>query len=245
LVRSVLGIAWLGERELRLETAPSYSLFLQQKSTAFLQVAPHPVNAGEIAMTQAKAKLDAVLDAMAEHDRALTAAADDRRLQRQITNAFWERQYARQHELAKQFGQINKWKLTTTHFGLDEFGRRQPRRHQTYNSFDHPLYYRDCYGCFAAIVGQPYGQLDEFRRGRLDALTSDNLTWHCPPEPYASIWFPGSTLFVVVTRTGRPSEVCWLPEQVAPGEVLAKVLEKQRRPARPLGLVTKSLEGWL
>jgi hypothetical protein len=192
-------------------------------------------------MSQAKPKLDAVLDAMAEHDRALIAANDDPRAQRRITNEFWDRQYARQHELAKQFGRINKWKLTTTHFGLDEFGRRQPRPQRTDGGFDHALYYRDLYGCFAAIVNQPYGSLDEIGWG--DALARYNLTWHVPPEPYASIWYPGFTLFEVITRTGRPSEVCWLPEQIAPGSVLAKILERKNKMTRPSPLVTKSLEG--
>jgi hypothetical protein len=226
--------------ELRLEPRGLRSSSPRKSQYQFFQVAPHPVNAGGIAMTQAtKAKLDAVLDAMAEHDRALIAANDDPRAQRRITNDFWERQYARQHELAKQFGKINKWKLTTTQFGLDEFGRRQPRPQRTDGGFDHALYYRDCYGRFAAIVNQPYDRPD-YCRGTGRASSYD-LTWQTPPEPYASIWYPGFTRFIVITRPGQ--DICWLPEQVAPGPVLAKVLERKNKKTRPSPLVTRSLEG--
>jgi hypothetical protein len=81
VVRSILGITWLGDvGELRLEPRRLRSSFSSKSQSRFLQVAPHPVDDGEIAMTQAKPKLDAVLTAMAEHDRALNAANGDARL---------------------------------------------------------------------------------------------------------------------------------------------------------------------
>jgi hypothetical protein len=64
-----------------------------------------------------------------------------------------------------------------------------------------------------AIAGQPYGYparyIDE-----LNAYAREHrMRWHAPPMPYASIWFPGSTLFYVMARPDV--EVRWLPEQVA------------------------------
>jgi hypothetical protein len=61
-----------------------------------------------------------------------------------------------------------------------------------------------------AIVGQPYAGAD--CRAELAELERQGFRIHTPPRGgKASIWFPGQTLFIVVTL---PSvEVKWLPEQ--------------------------------
>lgn len=61
-----------------------------------------------------------------------------------------------------------------------------------------------------AIVGQPYAGAD--CRAELAELERQGFRIHTPPRGgKASIWFPGQTLFIVVTLPGV--EVKWLPEQ--------------------------------
>jgi hypothetical protein len=64
---------------------------------------------------------------------------------------------------------------------------------------------------FVAAVGQPYppaaGDLDLWRTH----LADRGLVLHVPPDPLASIHYPGGTIFVVVTKPGV--EVRFLPEQ--------------------------------
>lgn len=64
----------------------------------------------------------------------------------------------------------------------------------------------------AAIVTEPYGSGDSMAQLQrfLDEL---GLVSHQPPNPYASLWYPGYTLFVVITRP-EFGEVLWLPEQL-------------------------------
>jgi hypothetical protein len=63
---------------------------------------------------------------------------------------------------------------------------------------------------FVAALGQPYFALDEIEETRAD-LAERGLALHVPPDPRASIHYPGATLFLVVTRPETP--VTWLPEQ--------------------------------
>lgn len=62
----------------------------------------------------------------------------------------------------------------------------------------------------ACIVNEPY----EFKweNGR-DATTDPNLAVHMPPNPKASFWNPGFTLFVVIMRLGDPAPQ-WLADQL-------------------------------
>ena len=63
-----------------------------------------------------------------------------------------------------------------------------------------------------AIAGQPY-QLSDSVRVELEELEGQGYCVHVPPGcERASIWFPGQTLFIVVTLPGVT--VKWLPEQL-------------------------------
>ena len=63
-----------------------------------------------------------------------------------------------------------------------------------------------------AIAGQPYAGAKDTIRPELDELKHQGFRIHTPPSgERASLWFPGQTLFVVVTLPGV--EVKWLPEQ--------------------------------
>jgi hypothetical protein len=187
-------------------------------------------------MATLKPRLEQVLTAMREHQYTRNAA-DDRRSKQRIDSEFRQEQYERQLVLAKLFGKLNGWRLTKTSFELDDFDRFQ-RRHRrplfrTYHFLDHPLYYRDssC-SCFAAIVAQPYGKLDEFRETLDDLAACYNLSWHVPPAaPNASIWYPGWTLFIVITRPDH--NICWLPEQLKVPDLIKKKGPEGRT---PLGL---------
>jgi hypothetical protein len=156
--------------------------------------------------------LDQVLTAMREHHHARNAT-DDERAQRRITDDFWRGQNERQHALAVTFGELNGWRLSRRMFMPEMIGTR--RKSLLYAYYDHPLHYRDAAGLNAAIIGQPYGKWDDTRRARLDATAREyGLRWSVPPQPFASIWYPGSCLFIVLTKPDV--EVHWLPEQIAP-----------------------------
>lgn len=62
----------------------------------------------------------------------------------------------------------------------------------------------------AAIVTEPYGGAGN-PRAYIEPL---GLKVHQPPNPYASFWYPGWTLFFVITKPDF-GEVRWLPEQLA------------------------------
>jgi len=65
----------------------------------------------------------------------------------------------------------------------------------------------------SAIVGQPYGLAYGWREDLIE-LVGNGCTLHVPPAgAYASICFPGATLFLVLTLPGVT--VQWLPEQLA------------------------------
>jgi hypothetical protein len=111
-------------------------------------------------------------------------------------------------------------------FTPEAVGPAQPSWNSRYSGLltgwmDHAICYRapvlgKRMGRNIAIVGQPYGRLDGDRhRQELDACaTRYGLRWHAAPMPYASFWYPGSTLFVVMTLPDI--EVQWLPEQSPP-----------------------------
>ena len=74
--------------------------------------------------------------------------------------------------------------------------------------FDHDVNFR-ADGKNVAILTQPYDHVD------LDAVRTwavgRGLEAHVPPDPLASIHYPGGTLFLVITKPGV--EVRWLPDQ--------------------------------
>jgi hypothetical protein len=89
--------------------------------------------------------------------------------------------------------------------------------------FDHPLWFRSREGrrsCNVAMVGQPYGH--DGPRQRAEQLARElGLQLQVPPAgAFASIWYPGCTLFLVFTL---PSVVVrWLPEQQTGSEWMVR-----------------------
>src|SRR5665213_4544005 len=131
---------------------------------------------------------------------------------------------ALQNDATTAFADVNGWKVSERGFTPDRIGLTTPgsSRGAWYGLcsgwIDHAIYFRaprpgKRIGQNIAIVGQPYGHrmFDEERK----ALTEFGLVVHTPPGGiYASIWYPGATLFLVVTLPGV--DVKWLPEQAAP-----------------------------
>jgi hypothetical protein len=74
--------------------------------------------------------------------------------------------------------------------------------------FDHCLAFR-ANGKNAAVVTQPYhyDRPDEARRWAAER----GLAIHVPPDPLASIYYPGSAYFIVIVTAG--DRVSWLPDQ--------------------------------
>jgi hypothetical protein len=61
-----------------------------------------------------------------------------------------------------------------------------------------------------AIVTEPY--LGSGLADLVKLVEILGLEMHTPPNPLASLWYPGSTAFCVITR--RDWQVRWLPEQL-------------------------------
>jgi len=62
----------------------------------------------------------------------------------------------------------------------------------------------------AALVGQPYMKAEDIPTRRA-LLAERGFVLHAPPDPFASIHYPGACLFLVVTLPG--TVVSWLPDQ--------------------------------
>jgi hypothetical protein len=133
--------------------------------------------------------------------------------------AAYERYKAIQEEAANAFGRINGWRNSDRCCGPCDLGR--PSRRWWYlhagGWLDHPLYYKvprqdgKRGWVNAAIVGQPYDGAMSCAAGHLAVLIRAGYELHVPPEPFASIWNPGATFFLVLTLPGVV--VNWLPEQ--------------------------------
>jgi hypothetical protein len=112
------------------------------------------------------------------------------------------------------FGEINGWRTDPNYYFAPEFlGQCGRGRFVQPHWADHAVYYKapkpdGRRGLVnAAIVGQPY-QMDAIG---LSELVASGLKVSLPVNPYASIWYPGVTLFVIVTLP--KVEVRLLPEQ--------------------------------
>jgi hypothetical protein len=65
----------------------------------------------------------------------------------------------------------------------------------------------------AAIATQPYSfesTVEECTEAAREYAEALELALHVPRNPFASIWYPGSTLFLVLTELDH---INWLPEQ--------------------------------
>jgi hypothetical protein len=99
--------------------------------------------------------------------------------------------------------------------GLGKYGN--DHSYQRPDWCDHALYFQGLWTdgkrgrINIAIAGQPYQWIGEVGAEIAD-LERRGFCIHTPPRgDRASIWFPGQTLFIVVTLPGV--EVKWLPEQ--------------------------------
>jgi hypothetical protein len=124
------------------------------------------------------------------------------------------------HETAAHaFARLNGWKLkgrhqpNLDHIGLSVYARPAfdwDNRDRDHDLLDHQLWFTAARR-YVAAVGQPYDlDDDEIEEWRAD-LAGRGLVLHVPPDPLASIHYPGATAFLVVTRPGVT--VHWLPEQ--------------------------------
>jgi hypothetical protein len=170
--------------------------------------------------------LTEILAAARAHHDARAAAPDERARQR-ITNQFWREQNQRQQALAIEFGQVNRWRLTTRPFGANDIGTC---RYNWRGAAEHALYYRDATRRNVALVAQPYVTAEHCTKDWLVKLKANyaarGLCCHAPPQVFASFWVPGCTAFLVITKPDIT--VQWLPEQLAwqpeprPLQVLAR-----------------------
>ena len=110
------------------------------------------------------------------------------------------------------FAKLNNWTVSQREYTLEDIGRRvrAERRDDEIRSqlAAWPLlnrrhgYHKD--GQYVALVGEPYelgrrqSALEQFRLW-LNGLGLDLFT---PPDPLASTWFPGGTLFLVMAAQG-------------------------------------------
>ena len=116
------------------------------------------------------------------------------------------------HQAATQFAVRNGWRPMAKLFCPYELGRKGT----CYGPFgagveffDHTIAFT-AGGRNVALVGQPYAcsaNVDAFRT----FAAQMKLAAHVPPNPRASFWNPGATLFLVLTLPGV--DVQWLPEQ--------------------------------
>jgi hypothetical protein len=114
------------------------------------------------------------------------------------------------------FAALNQWKRAISSSGLGCLGRGLATRSYGWRGddedrelFDHAIWFR-AGERYVAAIGQPYMAAIDLVEWR-DHLAERGFALHVPLDPLASFHFPGSTLFVVVTRVGVP--VHFLPEQ--------------------------------
>jgi hypothetical protein len=124
-----------------------------------------------------------------------------------------------------EFAEANGWLWSKSSTGFvvsavhreDEifYGRRM-RGERSHAFFDHSLLFHEPQRPYRpiALVGQPYqfpkGSIAF--RGKLGTRDICDLEWRVAPAALASIHFPGSCYFCVVTRSN--TLVQWLPEQL-------------------------------
>jgi hypothetical protein len=123
---------------------------------------------------------------------------------------------ARAHQAAVDaFAERNGWRPSeVASYGLSLLGRdRMSGRIRADNHdcdlLDHCVWFRE-ERRYVAVAGQPYLSDVDIAKTRV-RLAERDLVLHVPPDPLASLHYPGWTLFVVVTKPGV--EVRFLPEQ--------------------------------
>jgi hypothetical protein len=115
------------------------------------------------------------------------------------------------NEAEKAFAALNGWHFNYGTFPASRIGKANGYTGADIVERDHCLHFHEPTRPYrrVALVTQPYNRV-------IDEVTESaarlGLVTHLPPSgPWASIHFPGSTLFIVVTKPG--TKVRWLPEQ--------------------------------
>lgn len=118
--------------------------------------------------------------------------------------------------LLGEWGDLNDLRVGKASFGPRMLsGQRVHSREETYHDesdfpgCDHSTRFVH-QGAPAAIVTEPYDDPRDVLESFVRPL---GLVVHQPPNPYASFWYPGQTMFLVITKPSF-GEVKWLPEQL-------------------------------
>lgn len=153
-----------------------------------------------------------VLADLIEANAAMSLAYQDRTFRKQNDTA--ERVNQLTDSAEEEFGTQNGWRIAKTPFNPDLIGKKRiaNNRYLSIQSWlDHTIYYRTKAGIAAAIVSQPYGDINQFR-DELDAIAlRTGLKWSVPTNERTSFWFPGKTLFIVLTKPEH--SIIWFAEQ--------------------------------
>jgi hypothetical protein len=161
-------------------------------------------------ISEIKRLLDEQRDAVTRCDRSqqyAVAAAYDREIDK------------RQQTAQKAFARQSGWIVTQSLIGAERLIPREKRgRGDTWWGWgrfvgavsDHDFACREPKRPYriTAVVCQPYDDHVAAAEAVAERL---GLAVHVPPDPRASIWYPGVTQFIVFTRPGV--EVKWLEEQ--------------------------------
>ena len=152
---------------------------------------------------------------MEAHIQSIADAMRERWLARDEPSrlrAAYEEIYRAQQAATDAFADTNGWKKAPSTYDLSVLGRGtgigwggSPDRFL----LDHPIAF-SAKRRYVAIVGQPYPRAVDLAQQRA-RRKARGLVLHVPPDPFASIHYPGGTLFLVITQPGV--EVNWLPDQ--------------------------------
>jgi hypothetical protein len=168
-------------------------------------------------MTEYIAEIDRLYSAyvaqhhVGEHGPEAAKSWSDRREARRL----WAECLKAKETAVAAFAALNGWREAPTVHNLDILGRGAASRFDIASHrddgrlLDHPecFYFKRR---FVAVVGQPYLDASDIPTWR-DHLAGRGLILHAPTDPFASIHYPGATLFFVVTLRGVG--VRFLPEQ--------------------------------
>jgi hypothetical protein len=117
----------------------------------------------------------------------------------------------------KAFAEMNGWKRTKEGFRLEKIGHARGDDdyfymhggEDFYMLLDHCGGFQED-GKYVALLTQPYDHVTRKDWQRWEAKHPE-FEVHVPPDPRASIYYPGFALFLVITARGQ--QVRWLPEQ--------------------------------
>jgi hypothetical protein len=131
--------------------------------------------------------------------------------QKALTQAVMEKKWL----AIAAFAEINGWEPTEHDFAPEQIGHRNSHwRSLDHQVFDHCLFFRTKEGAKsknAAIITQPY---NADAQGAAQHIAQElGLALHIPPNPQASIYWPGVTFFLAFTAPDI--QIRWLPEMLS------------------------------